>query len=74
MRFLLTIAGLGGFLYGVDFGVIAAAEPYMKAMGVFSRKIIAAMSIALNLVHVILLQSVPQKLSVFLMRQNIMRT
>lgn len=35
-RFLLAIAGLGGFLYGVDFGVIAAAEPYMKAMGVYS--------------------------------------
>ncbi|MBR0506520.1 MAG: MFS transporter, partial [Kiritimatiellae bacterium] len=24
------------FLYGVDFGVIAAAEPYMKAMGVYT--------------------------------------
>jgi MFS family permease len=34
--FLLVIAGLGGLLYGVDFGVIAAAEPYMKAMGVYS--------------------------------------
>ena len=33
---LIAIAGLGGFLYGVDFGVIAAAEPYMKAMGVYS--------------------------------------
>ena len=31
MKLILTIAGLGGFLYGVDFGVIAAAEPYMKA-------------------------------------------
>ena len=36
VRYLLAIAGLGGFLYGVDFGVIAAAEPYMKAMGVYS--------------------------------------
>ena len=36
LRFLLAIAGLGGLLYGVDFGVIAAAEPYMKAMGSFS--------------------------------------
>ena len=35
-RFLMSIAGLGGLLYGVDFGVIAAAEPYMKAMGAFS--------------------------------------
>ena len=34
--FLLAIAGLGGLLYGVDFGVIAAAEPYLKAMGVYS--------------------------------------
>lgn len=33
---LLAIAGLGGLLYGVDFGVIAAAEPYMKAMGVYT--------------------------------------
>ena len=36
MKLILTIAGLGGFLYGVDFGVIAAAEPYMKALGVYS--------------------------------------
>ena len=33
---LLVMAGLGGLLYGVDFGVIAAAEPYMKAMNVYS--------------------------------------
>ena len=36
MRLIIVIAGLGGFLYGVDFGVIAAAEPYMKAMGVYT--------------------------------------
>ena len=36
VRFLLAMAGLGGLLYGVDFGVIAAAEPYMKAIGVYS--------------------------------------
>ena len=36
VRYLLAIAGLGGLLYGVDFGVIAAAEPYMKAMGVYT--------------------------------------
>ena len=36
VRLILAIAGLGGFLYGVDFGVIAAAEPYMKAMGIYS--------------------------------------
>ena len=33
---LLFVAGLGGFLYGIDFGVIAAAMPYLKTMGVFS--------------------------------------
>lgn len=36
MRYILAIAGLGGFLYGVDFGVIAAAEPYLMAMGIYS--------------------------------------
>ncbi len=34
--FLLVMAGLGGFLYGVDFGVIAAAEPYLMALGLYS--------------------------------------
>ena len=36
VRFLLAMAGLGGLLYGVDFGVIAAAEPYLMALGVHS--------------------------------------
>ncbi len=36
VRFLLAIAGLGGFLYGVDFGVIAAAEPYLMSLGLYS--------------------------------------
>ncbi len=36
MTLIIIIAGLGGLLYGVDFGVIAAAEPYMKAMGVYT--------------------------------------
>lgn len=35
-RLLLAIAGLGGLLYGVDFGVIAAAEPYMKALNIYT--------------------------------------
>ena len=30
------IAGLGGLLYGVDFGVIAAAEPYLMSLGLYS--------------------------------------
>ena len=34
--FILTMAGLGGLLYGVDFGVIAAAEPYLMALGLYS--------------------------------------
>lgn len=36
VRYLLAIAGLGGLLYGIDFGVIAAASPYIKALGLFS--------------------------------------
>lgn len=36
IRFLLAVAGLGGLLYGVDFGVIAAAEPYLMALGLYS--------------------------------------
>ena len=32
MRFLLIIAGLGGLLYGIDFGVIAVSMPYIKAL------------------------------------------
>ena len=36
MRLLLAMAGLGGLLYGVDFGVIAAAEPYLMALGIYS--------------------------------------
>jgi len=34
--FILSVAGLGGLLYGVDFGVIAAASPYIKALRLFS--------------------------------------
>ena len=36
MKFLLTMAGLGGLLYGIDFGAIAAAMPYIKSMGMFT--------------------------------------
>ena len=36
VRFLLAIAGLGGLLYGIDFGVIAAASPYIKALRLFT--------------------------------------
>lgn len=36
VRYLLAIAGLGGLLYGIDFGVIAAATPYIKALRLFS--------------------------------------
>ena len=36
MKLLLFMAGLGGLLYGVDFGVIAAAEPYLMALGTYS--------------------------------------
>ena len=30
------MAGLGGLLYGIDFGTIAAAMPYIRALGLFS--------------------------------------
>ena len=36
VRHLLAMAGLGGLLYGIDFGTIAAAMPYIKALGMFS--------------------------------------
>ena len=36
MGFVLTMAGLGGLLYGIDFGTIAAAMPYIRALGLFS--------------------------------------
>ena len=36
VSYLLAIAGLGGLLYGIDFGVIAAASPYIKALRLFS--------------------------------------
>ena len=36
VQYLLAIAGLGGLLYGIDFGVIAAASPYIKALRLFS--------------------------------------
>ncbi|MCR5751957.1 MAG: MFS transporter [Kiritimatiellae bacterium] len=36
IRNLLAIAGLGGLLYGIDFGVIAAASPYIKALRLFT--------------------------------------
>ena len=35
MRLILSMAGLGGLLYGIDFGTIAAAMPYIKALGMF---------------------------------------
>ena len=34
--FLLAIAGLGGLLYGIDFGVIAVSMPYIKALRIYT--------------------------------------
>ena len=36
MKLLLFMAGLGGLLYGIDFGTIAAAMPYIKSLGIYS--------------------------------------
>ena len=36
-KFLLVMAGLGGLLYGVDVGVIAAALPYIERTATFSQ-------------------------------------
>ena len=35
-RFLLFVGGLGGFLYGIDVGAIAVAQPYLKNLDVYS--------------------------------------
>ncbi len=35
-RFLLAIGGLGGLLYGIDFGVIAVSMPYIKALSIYT--------------------------------------
>lgn len=34
--YLMTMAGLGGLLYGIDVGAIASALPYIKALNYFS--------------------------------------
>ena len=36
MKFLLAMAGLGGLLYGIDFGVIAVSMPYIKALHIYT--------------------------------------
>ena len=36
VRYLLSMAGLGGLLYGIDFGVIAAASPHIKALKIYT--------------------------------------
>ena len=36
-KFLLVMAGLGGLLYGVDVGVIAAALPYIERTSTFTQ-------------------------------------
>ena len=34
--FLLAVGGLGGLLYGIDFGVIAVSMPYIKALKMYT--------------------------------------
>ena len=35
-KFMLAIGGLGGLLYGIDFGVIAVSMPYIKALKMYT--------------------------------------
>ena len=35
-RYLMVMAGLGGLLYGIDVGVIAAAVPYIEETSTYS--------------------------------------
>lgn len=35
-KFLLLVGGLGGLLYGIDFGVIAVSMPYIKALAIYT--------------------------------------
>ena len=34
--YLLAIGGLGGLLYGIDFGIIAVSMPYIKALKIYT--------------------------------------
>ena len=34
--FILAVGGLGGLLYGIDFGVIAVSMPYIKALKIYT--------------------------------------
>ena len=34
--YLLVIGGLGGLLYGIDFGIIAVSMPYIKALKIYT--------------------------------------
>ena len=36
MRRILTFGGLGGLICGIDFGIIAVAVPYIRALGLYS--------------------------------------
>ena len=36
MKLIMFVAGLGGLLYGIDFGVIAVSMPYIKALRIYT--------------------------------------
>ena len=36
IAFVMAVAGLGGLLYGIDFGVIAVSMPYIKALKIYT--------------------------------------
>lgn len=52
-RYLLTMAGLGGLLYGVDVGIIAAALPYIEETTSYSQAQLSTLVMAVLLGSVI---------------------
>lgn len=52
-RYLLTMAGLGGLLYGVDVGIIAAALPYIEETTSYTQAQLSSLVMAVLLGSVI---------------------
>ena len=52
-RYLMVMAGLGGLLYGIDVGVIAAAVPYIEQTSTYTPQQISVVVAAVLLGSVI---------------------